>query len=362
LLAVFQAQGSRNLHRFRFFDDIPHLQAVVADRIDQNVQAMFSATRQGTRVLGVVSVSLDDGGAVSLLFDRPDSFSNSFLRLRQALAQNEGRGQMEVPLYRTTLADGSSISLPRGWNVTNVGRGAVDLEGPHGEEMSLGAAASVYRQVQPLPYMPANYVLQAPCCDPVRAYVTLFPQIAAILTQRLGKPPQFLDRIVEYQATAWPRGQAAYILSASRMGGRTRLNYLLVAAIPAYSDPWTVYMSGLSAPEEVFRKELSSMLKIWGSYSVNPAIFAERLQHAAVTMKATAEIMRATMAESSRAFRSCHEGWDQVIRGVQTIEDTRTGGRIKDVDNTISQKLADQLSADAGQPWVIVPPSRLIPR
>jgi len=91
--------------------------------------------------MGVVSVSLDGGGSVSLLFDRPDSFANSFLRLRQALAQNEGRGHTEVLLYRTTLGDGSSISLPRGWNVTNVGRGAVDLEGPYGEEMSLGAAA-----------------------------------------------------------------------------------------------------------------------------------------------------------------------------------------------------------------------------
>jgi hypothetical protein len=312
---MLEAQESQNQHRFRFFDDIPHLHAVLADRMDRNVQAMFSATRQGTRVLGVVSVSLDGGGSVSLLFDRPNSFSSSFVRLRQTLTQNARRGRTEVPLYQTTLSDGSSISLPRGWNVTNVGRGAVDLEGQYGEQMSLGAAASVYSHVRPLPCMPANYVLQAPCCDPVRAYVTLFPQIAATLTQRLGKPPQFLDRIVEYQPTAWPRGQAAYILSASRMGGRPRLNYLPVAAIPAYSDPWTVYISGLSAPEEVFRKELPSMLTIWGSYSVNPAILAERLQHAAETMKATAEIMRATTAESSRAFRSCHDSLSRTVGG-----------------------------------------------
>jgi len=122
-------------------------------------------------------------------------------------------------LYRTTIADGSSISLAQYWNATHVGHGSVDLAGPRGEEMSLGAAAPVYRYVRRLPYMPANYVLQAPCCDPVRAYVALFPQIATTLTQRLGKPTQFLDRIVEYQPTAWPGGQAVYILSASRMGG-----------------------------------------------------------------------------------------------------------------------------------------------
>lgn len=362
LMAVIAAQGSQSRHGFRFFDDVPNLQVIVADRMDHHVQAMFSALQRRARVLGIVSVSLDGSGSVSLLFDRPDSFSNSLPRLRQAVAQSSGRGPIDIPLYPTRLADGSSISLPQGWNVTAVNKGSMDLSGPRGEEMSLGAAAQVYRYVRRLPYMPANYVLQAPCCDPVRAYAALFPQIAATLTQRLGKPAQFLDRIVEYQPTAWPRGQAAYVLSESRMGGHPRLNYLLVAAIPAYSDPWTLYMSGLSAPTEIFREELPTMLKVWGSYSVNPAIFAERLEHAAQTMRATAEMMRSTIAEKSRAFYSCNEGWDQVIRGVQTIEDTRTGERWKNVDNTRSQWLADRLSTETGHQWVIVPPSRLIPR
>lgn len=362
LLSVLEAQESQTNRRFRFFDGIPRLQAVVADRSDHNVQALFSATRQGTPIMGVVSISLDNGGSVSLLFDRPNSFSNSFLRLRQAMAQSAPRGHAEVPLHSVRLADGSSISLPQGWNVTNVNKGSVDLSGPRGEEMSLGAAASVYNHVRRLPYMPANYVFQAPCCDPVRAYAALFPQIAGALAQRSIRPPQVLDGILEYQATAWPRGQAAYILSASRMAGRPRLNYLLVAAMPSYMDPWTVYMSGVSAPTDVFREELPTMLRIWGSYSVNPAIFTERLQHAAQTMKSTAEMMRATAAETSRAMQSCHEGWDQVIRGVQTIEDPRTGERMPDIDNTMSQRLADQLSTDTGHQWVIVPPSRLIPR
>jgi hypothetical protein len=359
LLAVLEVQGTQNQHPFHLFDDVPYLQAVVADRTDQNVQAMFSAKRQGTHVLGVVSVSLDDRSVI-FLFDRPDSLSNSFPRLRQALAQKLGRERTEMPLYPTTLADGSSISLPVGWKATHVGRGSVDLAGPNGEEMSLGAAAPVYRNVQRLPYMPAGYVLQAPCCDPVRAYVALFPQVAAATTKSLGKPPQFLDQIVEYLPTAWPSGQAAYILSASRMGGRPYLNYLLLAAIPGYSDPWTVYISGVFAPAEIFPEELPTMLRVWVSYSVNPAIFAERLQHAAQTMKATAEMMRATMTRTSLAFQSAHEGWDQVIRGVQTIEDTRTGERLT-FDNTASQRLADRLSTDTGHPWVIVPPSRLIP-
>jgi hypothetical protein len=177
--------------------------------------------------------------------------------------------------------------------------------------------------------------------------------------QKLGRPPQQLVQFVEAQPTMWPRGQAVFVLSELRIGGRPYLNYALVAAMPSYSDPWTFYLSGVSAPEEVFRDEFPMMLKVWGSYTINPAVFAERLQHAAQTMKETAQMMRDTMAETSRAMHSAHEGWDQVIRGVQTVENTNTGRRWT-VDNEWSQQLVDHLSADTGHPWRIVPPSELV--
>jgi hypothetical protein len=359
LVTFLQLQGSRNRRALRLFDGLPQLQAVVADRPDHNLQALFSATRLGTPVLGVISLSVEGKGSLTLLYDRADAFATSFDRLRKGLAETAGR-RSETPLYPMTLADGSAISLPQGWYVKSTGRGSVDLAGPNDEGMSLGAAASVYSYVQPLPYMPPNYVLQAPCCDPVRAYVALFPQMAAG-AQRLGVPPSTLERIVESAPTPWPNGQAAYILVAVRQQGRPYLHYYLVVALPGYTDPWTIYISGFSAPEGIFRQEFPMMLKVWGSYSVNPAIFAERLQHAAQAMKATNEMMRATMANTSRIENSCNEGWDQVIRGVQTIENTRTGERAT-FPNTLAQRLADSLSADTGQPWRIVPASELIPR
>src|SRR6266849_7028142 len=320
------------------FDDVPVLQTVLLDQPDRHAQALFGANTKGMPVLGVATVDLGDGGgSVSFLYDRPQAFPNSFSRLRQTLARSGGRHHAEVPLEPIQLADGSSISIPQGWRVSAQGKGSVDVDGPNGEGISLGAAAPVYTRVQRLPYMPAGYVLQAPCCDPLRAYQALVPQISAGM-QKLGRPSQQLVQFVEAQPTVWPRGQAVYVLSELRIGGRPYFNYALVATMPSYSDPWTFYISGVSAPEEVFRDEFPMMLKVWGSYTINPVVFTERLQHAAQTMKETAQMMRDTMAESSRAMHSAHEGWDQVIRGVQTIENTHTGRRWT-VDNEWSQHL-----------------------
>lgn len=347
LVTFLQLQGSRSQHPLRLFDGPLHPRAVVADRADKNLQAFFSGTRNRTPVLGLISLSVAGKGSLTLLFDRADVFANSFGRLRQGLGEAAER-EVETPLYPLTLADGSRISLPQGWNVTGVHSGSVDLAGPNGEGMSLGAATSVYQYVPP--YMPQNYVMQAPCCDPVRAFL--------VLSRGLAPGAQ----IVESQPTPWPNGQAAYLLFATPKFGRSYLNYWLVVAMPGYSDPWTLYISGFSAPEPVFRQEFPMMLRIWGSYSVNPAVFAERLEHAARAMKATNEMMQETMANASRIQNSCNEGWDQVIRGVESLENGRTGERLPEVANSLAQPMADALSRETGDPWGIVPASELIPR
>lgn len=185
-----------------YFDDVPEIRSGVRDDADQHVQAMFFATIQRAPVLGVAAIDLaNGGGSASLLFDHPETIQASFPRLRAVLAANAPQRRPEVPLQRT-LADGSTIGVPPGWRVTNVGKGSVDMRGPRGEAISLGAAAPVYTRVQRLPGMPHNYVLQAPCCDPARAYIALFPQIALALQQRFGAPPQQLRRIVEVQPTS----------------------------------------------------------------------------------------------------------------------------------------------------------------
>jgi hypothetical protein len=351
------------LPNFRgYFDSAPQVETAVGDASDQHVQSMFSASMRGTRVRGVAAVDLQQGGgAVSLIYDRPNSLAASFKKLQAVLARNVPERGADLPLHRVTLGDGSTISIPEGWRVTNSGKGTVELEGPNNEDIALGVWAPVYTRVQLLPGMPANYVLQAPCCDPVRAYTTLFPQIALGLTQKMGLPLQRLQRIVEAQHTPWANGQAAYLLSEFTSGGRPFLTYGLVAAMGSYSDPWTYYTSCVTAPSDVFRSELPMMLKVWLSYSINPAVFRERMDTAIRNMNESYKMMREAAAESTRASLSAAEGWDQVIRGVETVEHTGSGRRWE-ANNSAAQDLVNHLNTTGTGNWRIVPPSELIPK
>src|SRR5713101_7149949 len=213
-------------------------------------------------------------------------FLNSIAHRLKALAQNTGAGA-DAPLHNIKLADGSTIGVPQGWTITAQGRGSVDLAGPNGEGISLGAAAPVYSQAPRAPYLPPGYLLEAPCCNPVRAYQILFPQIAAGIA-KMGGPVQQLQRIIETQPAQFPgRGQAAFILVELLVAGRPSLSYCLVIASPNYSDPWTFYLSGVLAPKELFQAELPLMLKVWKSFTANPDSFPQHLQRAVQSMSAT---------------------------------------------------------------------------
>jgi hypothetical protein len=343
-----------------YFDNTPAISEAMRDGADHQVQAFFSAAIQGVPVGGVIGVELaSGGGSVSVLFDRPASLRASFPRLRAQLAAHSASATSARPaavLQPIRLGDGSTISLPQGWRVTFAGQGSVDLSGSHGEMMSLGGAAPVY-SAMPRIRMPANYVLVAPCCDPVRAWATLFPQIASIAL-RSGVPPMQLVRVVEAQPVQFPSGQAAYMLSEITIAGRPGFAFYLVIAMPGYSNQWTYYTSGMSAPADVFKEEFGTMLQVWHSYSVNPQVFQDRLDHAAKTMQETWNILRAGQASATRASLSAAEGWDQYIRGVQTIEGS--DGRRHQVDNSSAQHLVDALNSTGNGNWRSVPPSELV--
>jgi hypothetical protein len=344
-----------------YFDNTPAINVSLRDGADHQVQALFSAAIEGVPVDGVIGVELaGGGGSVSVLFDRPASLGASFRRLQAQLAAHSASGTAARPaavLQPIGLGDGSTISLPQGWRVTSAGQGSVDLSGSRGEIMSLGGASPVFFAVPRIPNMSANYLLVAPCCDPVRAWTTLFPQVASIAS-RYGVPPMQLVRVVEAQPVQHPSGQAAFTLSEITIAGRPGFAFYLVIAMPGSADQWTYYTSGMSAPADVFKEEFGTMLQVWNSYSVNPQVFKDRLVQAAETMQETRNIMRAGQANETRASLSAAEGWDQYIRGVQTIEGT--DGRRHQVDNSSAQRLVDALNGSGTGHWRIVPTTELV--
>jgi hypothetical protein len=91
---------------------------------------------------------------------------------------------------------------------------------------------------------------------------------------------------------------------------------------------------------------------------VNPQVFKDRLVQAAETMQETRRIMRAGQANATRASLSAAGGWDEYIRGVQTIEGS--DGRRHHVDNSYAQRLVDALNGRDTGPWRVVPTSELV--
>jgi len=249
-------------------------------------------------------------------------------------------------LRTTALADGSTVGLPAYWWVSAQNPGSLDIRGPRGEGLSLGAAAPVYTSA---PNMPMFHPLVAPCCDPVRATIALAPQIAAG-ARAMKQPASTLRRVIDSQPVPVPAGQAAYLLTESEQSGQTMLGYAYVLCVPTGIGQFMYYISGVAAPEPIFREELPLLISIWNSWSVNPEVEHQRLQHAIESNKETWDIYQSTQAQSQDAHHRAACATDDLVRGQIEIENPRTGEH-KKVRN-------DSAEWWINQGWQYVPASR----
>jgi hypothetical protein len=330
------------------FDPGPALRLVLADQSDHSVQALFTATVRGVPVIGVAAIALNDtGGDVAMFYDYPDSFAAAFPRLRQAMGP--GGDSAITLLVRTRLGDGSTIGVAPGWRVTGQGAGSVDLAGPQGEFLSLGDTIPVYAGTTSL----AGYAAQGPCCDPVAALRAVFPQLAAS-AQRRGFPPQQLTGIVDAAGISAPTGgQGAVILATVSVGGRAYAYLARADAIGGFTDPWTLRLSAIMAPQPVFAAELPALLQIWGSYSANPPGFIQQLQDVAQGIDALQPVLQHTAPTHATAGFNANGGWDQIIPLVATSMGT------SGIAAATTEKLTARLANDTGRPWHLVPADEL---
>lgn len=326
------------------FDRSPSVQLILGDRDDRRVQALFTAVAGGGPVSGVAVIALSDGGGdVSVFYDFVGSFPASFPRLQHALSQSGGTGT--VPLAPVGLSDGSTIGAPRDWRLIGQGTGSVDLLGPLGELVSLGNAVPVNSRG------PGG--TQTPCCDPVKSLQAVYPQLAAT-EQRLGFPAQQLTGIIDSQpAEAAPGGEAAFVLANLNVGGRPYAYLALVQAVAGFTDPWTLTLSGAMAPQPVFAAELPTLMRIWGSHSVNPPGFGDRLRQAAEAMDATAQMLQTAITARETPDYNASPGWKPIIDSLQPVEGQGASGyRLED---SLAQPLARQISKETGHSWKVVP-------
>lgn len=324
------------------FDPIPAALLAVTDKSDRSAQVLFAATVRGATVLGIVVVGLSDtDGDVSVFYDYQDAFVASFPRLQQAL----GPGLPDTGLTQLHLADGSQISIAPGWRLLGQGKEVVDLAGGQDEFMSLGDTIPVYAAPTPL----AGSVARGPCCDPVAALQAAFPQIAANM-QRRGMPPLLLSDISGSAAMpVVPGGQAALVLATTSADGRSYSYLALVEAIDGFTDPWTLRLSSVAAPQPVFAAELPTMSAMWNSYSANPQGLPDRLKAAAQNIEALKPMLRQPI--DATQYRA-DGGWNNVIQAVVTRQGAPGSNPI---DDSTARNLVDRLEKDTGGPWHVAP-------
>lgn len=330
-----------------YFDAPPVFQAGVRNPGDTQFQAAFSARLGGVPVVGllVVTITGQNGGGAALLFDSRSRARQSFPAMQKALVGSGGQGRpTSAPLSRTPLPDGSGyVGLAPGWRVVNSYKGTADIAGPGGTVMGLGGyQLAVPAQLAQYPGYQGGVPIST--TDPVGAMV----EAAAHQGIRI----QVLDR----RPTPWQNGQAAFVRYWANVGGTRMDGFGLFALMQYDTNSYIFYQSYVYAPSQVFSQILPTALQTWASWSINPAVYTERLMAAAQSMRETGDIITSAYNDRQRTYDSINKGWDQYIRDTATLEYI-DGRRTEDV----SANFANWLVKEDPVNWRIVPASELIP-
>ena len=218
-------------------------------------------------------------------------------------------------LTTTNLPDKSgTVGLAPGWKLTNGGKGAAVLMGPHNAVVMLGipvpvAAENVESQFPGVPGPLFPGMQRADLSDPVRSYID-------ILRANTPKSGVKLVRLRAVENVPWDTGHAAYIRASASLKGVRMEVFGLFAVMPTDSTQGLFYYSEITAPNADFQRLYPTMMAMWKSWSLNPQTLKDRMASAA---KALAEVDFAGTVDSvvsSRRAAAEHAAaqWDSYIR------------------------------------------------
>lgn len=343
-----------------YFDGAPAVSRAVGDPNDRGVMAFFDARLQGTPVRGAVIVQLNDGGGggVAILFDRPADIARSFPAMARQLGAIQvpggGPAQRPVALQQQTTADGkAAIGVPPGWRISGYGNGAVDVAGPQGQQVDVGIYLPI--MVRPTFVGPVAGTIYLPfIADPAAAVPVVSQALSQQTVARGGQGTTNVE-VLERHNTPPPTGagQAAYLFARSRIGGRPYYHFALVNTVPIDNNSWAYYYSTVAAPDGVFQRDLTLMLNVWRSWSLNQQMLRDRLQDAATKMRQTGEILRSAARGQSEAYDRANKGFSYYMSGLEVLENSQSGARAN-----FDRDYADLLVKSDPLKYRLVPPSQ----
>jgi hypothetical protein len=289
-------------------------------------------------------------------------------------AKNVAAGK--VPLRTYSFPDGTgSIGLPQGWRTpSQTVMQRVVADGPDDAQVMISSMMSVLTPKSPLARMGGSLV--APYAAPVEVVRILGPQLSR-MSVRNGGPARSYDNLVSAQdRKPIPPAIADSLLTLglteqSRAGSAHFKVMASVSIVPIDQTSFMLTVTQAKAPDATYERDLPVMLEVIASLRTNDAAINQRSaqaleqkqqwfanQQAAHRQQiATYDAQNKQYWDRQRANDQQHRDWerrqnsnsrgndnaDEVIRGVRTVEDTRTGER-RSVDLGNVDKVVDDLN------------------
>lgn len=337
------------------FDDLK-LDAVYGDKDDRSALTSFNAKLNGREMKGTIFSSVGEKGATAnVVFDRQDASAAEMARLAAATVPV---GNLRWGVER--IPDGSgTLNLPENWKITGASRGGVDVAGPLGESISLGigftiftpqAEAYIEQQRRQVGMRGPTGFLIAPYCEPVEAVKALVPQFSR-MSKAAGQVEFKLVKVIEAAPVEDRLGKTAYLHLVVEFGSGKQAwrqeSLALVKCMPMGMGRWQYYYSQVASPEALFQRDLPTMVKIWQSWTLDPANVAERMNKAIAMMGKTREILARGAAKQDQARAQSSAEWDSIISGYATVVDKATGNQI-DVNSSKVKETVEKMNDKAG--------------
>jgi hypothetical protein len=305
---------------------------------DNAAMLSFAGHQRGVLVQGYLVAQISPQGyTVAVALDEPQRLARSGPALLAAADAATGGGRAAGPSPYANLKwnrvpfGTGTLDLPLGWQIVGAGNGAVDVVGPGGEVLGLGAATQVMtpqaaQQFAVTGMAPQMFVAPA-MQDPMAAFQAVQPQIERF-NASMGAPVVRLTRVIEADRIPFPGMTAALIASegVGSMGNRPYRKLALVAAGGVMANGnWLYYTSEVYAPTELYPHALPVMLKIWNSWTVDKKVLMERLISASKSMRDTQDILNSTEANRQQSQDRLSTAWGHHLRGTVVVADTDRG-------------------------------------
>lgn len=308
--------------------------AAVVHEADAQGQLLFHTDNTQTPIRGLVMAQRGGTGTEVLLVYQ--NVANPPEELQRALAAVlEPPPQPQQPPQQVVFRDGSgSLMLPPGWRITDSFEGAANVVGPDGSSLDVGQHA-VVMDPRYVPYIPPG-ALAGYCCDPGAALASLF-QYWNEGDARLGNSVRRdFGHVIEAVQVPSPSpnvgGQWALIHFEWQRNGNPQQAVALIGAVPLGGN-WGLYSSIASAPRDVFKDSLWTLMQIWQSYYVSEQLVAKRLAGAVESLKEAGKIYAEGQSDAAKGAGVAAEARRQSLIGQAVVEEQ--GGWRYRIDNSI---------------------------